>query len=84
VELIGLFVQSAPCVRREENINPTRGLANGTSAYLHSICIADRDQPEIYRERIRKAKPGDVVEIPVPHSVNGEIKFKETEKAEII
>jgi hypothetical protein len=69
-ELQGIFVQSA-----EENINPTHGLANGTEAYMHSVCIEEGDQPEIYRDRIRNARPGEFIEIPVPYSINVEIKF---------
>ncbi|MFN9941492.1 MAG: hypothetical protein ACK56I_18645, partial [bacterium] len=66
LELTGIFVQGAPCVIREENINPTRGLANGTAGYMHSICISDSDQPDFYRQKIQSAKPGEVIEIPVP------------------
>jgi hypothetical protein len=83
-ELVGIFVQGAPCVLREENINPTRGLANGTSACFHSLCIADSDQPDLYKELIKKARPGEVIMIPVPYSINVEIKFKDKEKNERI
>jgi hypothetical protein len=78
VELRGIFVQSAPCVLREENINPSRGLANGTAAYLHSICL---ENPNDYEDLIRNAQPGELVEIPVPLSVNIEIKYKKEEEA---
>ena len=79
-ELTGIFVQ------QEENtsINPTRGLANGTSGSMHSICIRNSDQPDLYREKIKNAKPGEVINIPVPYSVNIEIKFKDNEKFERI
>lgn len=78
-ELIGVFVQSAPCVLREENINPTRGLANGTQAVMHSIYIPDNCQPDSLRESIRNAQPGQIIYIPIPYSINVEIKFKDTE-----
>jgi hypothetical protein len=85
VELIGIFVQPAPCNLREENINPTRGLANGTAAYLHSICFDEKNElNDYYTDIISKAKPGELINIPVPYSVNVEIKYNEFEQAQRI
>jgi hypothetical protein len=82
--LVG-FVQSAPCNLCEENISPTRGFANGTAEYLHPICFDEKNElNDYYTDLISKAKPGELINIPVPYSVNVEIKYNEFEQAQRI
>jgi hypothetical protein len=83
-ELTGIFVQCAPCVLRDENINPTRGLANGTAASLHSITFANTEELVKCENLINKAQPGELISIPVPSSINVEIKFNESDKIDRI
>jgi hypothetical protein len=68
-ELTGLFVEGAPALL-SRNINPMKGLANGTPVTLHSITMCPDDDPEDIINKIRNASPGDFVDIPPPLSVN--------------
>ena len=40
--LIGMYVQGAMSYITE-NINPAKGLANGTTVYMHSLTFSDED-----------------------------------------
>jgi hypothetical protein len=74
-----VFVQGAPCVLREENINPARGLANGTEGVMHSICFSD-DNTDHFQRLISEGMPGELIEIPVPYSINVKIRFKDNDE----
>ena len=82
-QLIGIFVKNAPCHLKEVNINPNRGLANGTPGRMHSITFAESDQPEYYQRLIRESLPGQVIDIPIPLSINVEIEVRGEDNARI-
>lgn len=66
--LFSYFVQGAMAYLTK-NINPEKGLANGTLVTLHSIVLHSNDLM-IYQKAINLASPGEVVEIKQPQSVN--------------
>ena len=68
-ELTGLFVEGAPAYLLQ-NIEPTKGLANGTPLELHSITLCPDDDPDTYRQLINDALPGEVITIPTPAMIN--------------
>jgi hypothetical protein len=69
-QLTGIFVQGAPCNLNTKNINPDKGLANGTPGIMHSICIPNDREPNIVLERINNALPGTILEISIPYAIN--------------
>ena len=69
-QLTGIFVQGAPWNLTTTNINPEKGLANGTPGFMHTICLGSDTQPDIYQEQIDRALPGQIVVIPIPYAVN--------------
>jgi hypothetical protein len=71
--LTGYFVQSAP-VFINANINPSKGLANGTCAFMHSLSWEDDEYIHDVQERISRAQPGDVIDVDLPLSLNVEVK----------
>jgi hypothetical protein len=66
--LHGYFVKNAPAYLIA-NTDPTKGLANGTPCFLHSLCFDNVLDPQL-QSKIDSALPGELVEIPVPISVN--------------
>jgi hypothetical protein len=69
-QLTGIFVEGAPCNLSTLNINPDKGLANGTPGIMHSLCLGSDTEPNIYRQRIDNAIPGQIVVIPIPYAIN--------------
>jgi hypothetical protein len=70
--LTGYFVQGAP-VFLTANVNPNKGLANGTSGTMHSLSW---DSQEVFEEmavRIENAAPGEFVDLVRPMSINVEV-----------
>ena len=73
-DLISIFVAGAPAFLTT-NINPSKGLANGTKVRLHSITL-DPDGDALVNarivERINSARPGELIDLGtnVPLSVN--------------
>jgi hypothetical protein len=47
-QLYGYFYKGAPCFLTERNINPTKGLANGTSCTMDSIKLSRDDEYSVY------------------------------------
>ena len=68
-ELMGTFVLGAPAFLNN-NLDCSHGLANGTPLLLHSLTLNPDDQPETYANAIADARPGQIVTIPCPFSVN--------------
>jgi hypothetical protein len=71
--LTGYFVQSAP-VFISANINPNKGLANGTCAFMHSLSWEDDAYIHEVQERISRAQPGEIIDVDLPLSLNVEVK----------
>jgi hypothetical protein len=69
-QLTGIFVQGAPCNLTSRNINPDKGLANGSPGIMHSICLGSDIEPNIYQDRINRALPGQIIQIPIPYAIN--------------
>ena len=69
-ELTGWFVQGAPA-HMTSNINPSKGLANGTAIVLHSLTLAHEANVAAINSQIAIALPGSIIclEYP-PTSVN--------------
>jgi hypothetical protein len=61
--LWGTFVPGGPCII-EANINPSRRLANGSMATMHSLTLAEGDSTS--RDRIERAEGFAVVELEQP------------------
>ena len=80
--LIGIFVQGAMSYITE-NINPTKGLANGTAVYMHSLTFSDEDMKSDYYKQFIKllevAKPGEQISINkiIPTFINVEFIMPE-------
>jgi len=68
-ELTGTFVAGAPGIILNNDLNPSRGLANGTPAKFHSLILADASKP-IDEAKINHAGPGEEVWIEPPYAVN--------------
>jgi hypothetical protein len=75
-QLWAYFVPDAP-VFITKNIAPTKGLANGTSARLHSISWDDEAYVEEVRLMQRHHRPGEVIDVRLPVSVNVEIPLSQ-------
>jgi hypothetical protein len=71
-QLWGYFVVGAP-VFITCNINPTKGLANGTAATLHSVSWYDEKYVRTVRAMQAIASPGDMIDVQLPMSVNVEV-----------
>jgi hypothetical protein len=62
--LIGIFVQGAMSYITE-NINPAKGLGNGSTVYMHSLSFTDSDrQTQRYKSlvaELQNFKPGQQI-----------------------
>ena len=70
--LYAIFVLGGPCYLTH-NINPARGLANGTAAIMRRLVFATNEQNDECRAQIAAAAPGEVVDLifdPVAVMVN--------------
>ena len=69
-ELTGWFVQGAPA-HLTSNINPSKGLANGTAVVLHSLTLAHETNVAAINSQIELALPGSIISLDyAPTSVN--------------
>ncbi|KAK3254197.1 hypothetical protein CYMTET_36583 [Cymbomonas tetramitiformis] len=68
-ELTGTFVAGAPGIILNNDLNPSRGLANGTPAKFHSLILRD-DSRSTDAAKINNANPGEEVWIEPPYAVN--------------
>lgn len=72
-ELTGYFVQGAP-VFMTSNLNPNKGMANGTAATLHSLSWDSVSHVAEMTLKVQNAAPGEIIDLEVlPLSVNVEI-----------
>jgi hypothetical protein len=71
--MMGVFVQGTKAYLTE-NINPSKGLANGTPVILHSLTFGDdigEERLMLIEAAIRQAAPGETVVLDVaPRSIN--------------
>jgi hypothetical protein len=68
-----LFAVGAPALLTE-NINPARGLANGSEVVLHSLTVDEADRDAL-QERIARAVPGEIILLERPPlAVNVHVK----------
>jgi len=63
------FVASAPA-NIDFNMNPSLGVANGSSCLLHSLVLHPSSDVDDIEQEFSDAAPGDYVDIPPPHAVN--------------
>jgi hypothetical protein len=68
-EMNFIFIKGAPCYLTK-NINPIRGLANGTPGELHSLTFSDSDTAAMVQDLMRKDRSDDIIDIPSPMCVN--------------
>lgn len=61
-ELHQYFCQGAP-IHLNRNINPVRGLANGTSGLLYGLTFASNVDYEAVMEKVQHAQPGEIIDI---------------------
>jgi len=71
--LEGIFVQGAPAMILNNDLNPARGLANGTQCFFHSLVLSASDDGDHVMQRIRDAQAGEVVWIDPPDSILVEV-----------
>jgi hypothetical protein len=60
--LFALFVLGGPCYLTN-NINPAKGLANGTAAIMRRLVFATREEHDECHAQIAAAAPGEVVDL---------------------
>ena len=78
--LIGIFVQGAMSYITE-NINPAKGLANGTTVYMHSLSFSEKDMQtndyNIFLSELQVFSPGQQIHISkiIPLFINVEFKL---------
>ena len=68
-ELLGIFVTGAKAFMTE-NLNPTRGLANGTAVVYHSINLHESEDRERIIDEISSASGKDIYLLHPPTSIN--------------
>lgn len=61
------------------NLNPTKGLANGTDLTLHSLTFFNQRELDLVSQKVSSALPGEVIEVPLPFSVNVLAKIRSSE-----
>ena len=67
---MGVFVKGAPAFL-SSNIQPTKGLANGSAVTLHSLTFADPVEQQRCNDRICSTSSGAIIELPyIPSSIN--------------
>lgn len=77
---IGIFVQGSMSFITE-NINPSKGLANGTTVYMHSLTFSDEDKQSIqyksFMEKLKCYKGGQHIHVQdiIPTFINVELKM---------
>ena len=59
------FVHGAPAIARD-NVNPSRGLANGTDCTCRGLYWANPADQQAALAAIARAMPGDMVDVPPP------------------
>ena len=64
-QLTGRFLKGVK-VSLTENVSPIAGVANGTTAFLHSLIFLDENEREIYRDKLELAKPGMALKLDKP------------------
>jgi hypothetical protein len=75
-ELFGYFVKGAP-VFLTENINPNKGLANGTAAIMHSMSWTTQVDVTYVLAQAENMKPGTIIDVDMPNSINIEIPIEQ-------
>ena len=60
--LFAIFVQDGPCYLTN-NINPAKGLANGTAAIMRRLVFETQEQHDECHAQISAAAPGEVVDL---------------------
>jgi hypothetical protein len=60
--LYAIFVQGGPCYLTN-NINPAKGLANGTAAVMRRLVFETKEQHDECQAQIAQAAPGEVVDL---------------------
>ena len=60
------YIHGAKGYLNTYGINAEEGLANGTEIKYHSLSFTDRDQRRQFREKLKRARPGDVIGIDSP------------------
>ncbi len=78
-DLIGTFVAGAPGIILNNDLNPSRGLANGTPAKFHSLILRDASK-STDAGKINNAGPGEEVWIEPPYAVNVLIEHLDSSK----
>ena len=79
---LSFFVQGAMSYITE-NINPKKGLANGTTVYMHSLTFSEEDMLtkdyQIFSNEIKHSLPGEHIHIKkiIPKYINVEINITE-------
>lgn len=79
--LTGYFVQGAPAFITR-NINPAKGLANGTPAVMHSLSWSNPAYAAQIAVRIARAEPGEIIDVVLPLSLNLEIPSAQVQKSQ--
>lgn len=70
--LSGYFVKGAAAFMTV-NLNPNKGFANGTPAIMHSLSWQDARYTRQIARQLAQAKPGEIVDVQLPLSVNVEV-----------
>ena len=70
--LRGYFVQGAPSFLTD-NVNPSKGFANGTPATMHSVSWADARYTKQILRQMANTTPGQIIRVQVPLSMNLEV-----------
>jgi hypothetical protein len=70
--LSGFFIKGAPAFLTS-NINPHGGLANGSMAVLHSLSWDNQDHVSSIRHSMSIARPGQIIDVDLPFTVNIEM-----------
>ncbi len=60
--LFAIFVQDGPCYLTN-NINPAKGLANGTAAIMRRLVFETQEQHDECKAQISAAAPGELVDL---------------------
>jgi hypothetical protein len=74
--LTGYFVKGAPAFITS-NINPNKGLANGTAAVLHSLSWEDSAYVAEVALRVSQGEPGEIIDVNLPLTVNVEVPMSQ-------